>query len=55
MLKSQGQNINPRSIAEAIVANIPENDVIAKVMISTAILINLYSSSTCTYNVLSGH
>lgn len=31
MLKNQGQNANPRNIAETIVANIPDNNIISKV------------------------
>jgi len=43
MLKSQGQNVNPRNIAEAIVANIPPNDVIAKVRKNNIIYCGHYS------------
>ncbi|KAK3728943.1 hypothetical protein QZH41_016807 [Actinostola sp. cb2023] len=42
ILKSQGQNVNPRSIAEAIVANIPDNDVISKTDIAGPGFINVH-------------
>lgn len=47
MLKTQGQNANPRNIAETIVANIPDNNIISKVDVWKSFV--LVNSSPCCH------